>query len=77
MIKETYLSDGLYASYDGFQIKLRAPRINGNHEVYMEHSFLEDFIKYVNGLERTVPTLTETVRESVSQNLSALGDFTK
>jgi len=26
MDKETYLGDGLYASYDGWQICLRAPR---------------------------------------------------
>ena len=34
--KETYLGDGLYASFDGYQIKLRAPREDGDHEVYME-----------------------------------------
>jgi hypothetical protein len=34
--KETYLGDGLYASFDGWQIKLRAPRLEGDHEVFME-----------------------------------------
>jgi hypothetical protein len=29
--KETYLGDGLYASFDGYQIILRAPRENGDH----------------------------------------------
>ena len=33
---ETYLGDGLYASFDGWQIKLRAPRDGGDHEVFLE-----------------------------------------
>jgi hypothetical protein len=28
---ETYLGDGLYASFDGWQVKLRAPRDGGDH----------------------------------------------
>lgn len=28
---EVYLGDGLYASHDGYQIKLRAPREGGDH----------------------------------------------
>ena len=34
--KEIYLGDGVYASFDGFQIKLRAPRENGNSEIFIE-----------------------------------------
>jgi hypothetical protein len=33
---EVYLGDGLYASFTGFQIRLRAPREHGDHEVYLE-----------------------------------------
>lgn len=33
---ETYLGDGLYASFDGYQIQLRAPRFEGDHFVYLE-----------------------------------------
>ena len=29
--KETYLGDGLYASFDGFMITLRAPRMESDH----------------------------------------------
>ena len=36
MAQETYLGDGLYASFDGWQIKLRAPRLDGEHVVYLE-----------------------------------------
>lgn len=33
---ETYLGDGLYASFDGFAIRLRAPRLGGDHVVALE-----------------------------------------
>lgn len=33
---ETYLGDGLYASFDGFMILLRAPRLGGDHYVGLE-----------------------------------------
>ena len=39
---ETYLGDGLYASYDGWQFCLRAPRENGDHVVYLEPHMLAD-----------------------------------
>ncbi len=38
---ETYLGDGLYASFDGFGVKLRAPREDGDHEVYLEPDVFE------------------------------------
>ena len=38
MEEETYLGDGLYASFDGYQIKLRAPRPDGDHWVALEAS---------------------------------------
>jgi hypothetical protein len=45
--KETYLGDGLYASFDGWQFCLRAPRENGDHFVYMEASVLRAFQAFV------------------------------
>jgi hypothetical protein len=33
---ETYLGDGLYASFDGFYVRLRAPREGGDHVVSLE-----------------------------------------
>lgn len=44
---ETYLGDGLYASFDGFMITLRAPREDGDHWVGLEPSVLAAFEKYV------------------------------
>lgn len=43
---EEYLGDGLYASFDGYQIKLRAPRDHGDHEVYLEPPVVASFLEY-------------------------------
>lgn len=49
-LRETYLGDGLYASYDGMHFILRAPRENGDHFVCLEDSVLSEFFEYI---ERT------------------------
>lgn len=49
-MSETYLGDGLYASFDGWQIKLRAPRGYDNHEVYLEPTVLRNFERFVGEL---------------------------
>jgi hypothetical protein len=52
---ETYLGDGLFASFDGYQIKLRAPRDRENHVVFLEPSTLAAFEQYIKELRmRTV-----------------------
>lgn len=48
MTDETYLGDGLYASYDGYQIKLRAPDgSRGNRVVYLEPSVINQFFGFI------------------------------
>ena len=32
---EVYIGDGVFASFDGYQVKLRAPRLFEDHEVYI------------------------------------------
>ena len=49
MTKETYLGDGCYASYDGWQVCLRVPRDEGNHYVYLDPSVLRALEKFVDG----------------------------
>ncbi|MHC6156587.1 hypothetical protein ACVSQB_33025 [Bradyrhizobium elkanii] len=44
---ETYLGDGLYASFDGYQIQLRAPRPEGDHVVYLEPAVQVAFVKFI------------------------------
>ena len=50
-IGETYLGDGLYASCDGWQIKLRAPRGDGDHVVFLEPQVLDAFELYIARLK--------------------------
>jgi hypothetical protein len=48
---ETYLGDGLYASWDGWQIRLRAPREGGDHEVFLEDGLtLRAFLEFLDAL---------------------------
>jgi hypothetical protein len=48
--QETYLGDGLYASFDGFTIWLRAPRENGDHVVALEPLVYAALIRFVADL---------------------------
>jgi hypothetical protein len=49
--RETYLGDGLYASWDGWQIKLRAPRYGVDHEVYLEPGLtLDAFFEFLDAI---------------------------
>ena len=45
--EETYIGDGLYVSYDGFHIKLRAPRVESDSEIYLEPVVLKEFLDYL------------------------------
>jgi hypothetical protein len=56
MNKETYLGDGLYASFNGTVVKLRAPRIECDHEVYMEARELGAFLAFLknNGIDKEI-----------------------
>ena len=56
---EEYLGDGLYVSFDGFQILLRAPRPEGDHYIALEpvvYVALRDYIK-------TYPRLAAHMKE--------------
>jgi hypothetical protein len=44
---ETYLGDGLYASFDGFMVTLRAPREHVDHWVGLEPEILVEFLKFL------------------------------
>jgi hypothetical protein len=50
---EVYLGDGLYASFDGYQIRLRAPRDGGDHEVFLEDGLtLQAFLEFIDTLPK-------------------------
>lgn len=49
---ETYLGDGLYASYDGYQLWLRAPRGCGeDHRVALEPAVYRALLDFVASLK--------------------------
>ena len=48
MNSERYLGDGLYASFDGYQIILRAPRSNGDHWVGLEPQVFDALINFAD-----------------------------
>jgi hypothetical protein len=52
---ETYLGDGLYASFDGMQIRLRAPRDGGDHYVYLDHGVYRQLQEFMRQLEQLNP----------------------
>ncbi len=45
---ERYLGDGLYASFDGYMIKLRAPRADGDHIVFLEPAIWHELVCFHN-----------------------------
>jgi hypothetical protein len=45
-MKETYLGDGLYAGFDGYQIILRAPRMEGDHYVALEPAVFAELVDF-------------------------------
>ena len=59
--KETYLGDGLYASFDGWTITLRAPREHGDHFVCLEPQVYAEFCLYMEKLK------SETVKRRKEQ----------
>lgn len=44
----TYLGDGVYAIYDGWQFRLYTERSDGFHEIFLEDTVLQSFIQFVN-----------------------------
>jgi len=45
--RETYLGDGLYVLFDGWQFRLRAPREHGDHVVFLEPEIMQRFLTFV------------------------------
>ena len=46
MKTETYLGDGLYASFDGYRINLRAPRDGGDHWVSLDPDAFDALMEF-------------------------------
>jgi hypothetical protein len=57
---ETYLGDGLYASFDGYQIMLRAPRPEGDHWIGLEPAVYRALRDFVRGYPKLAAHFGET-----------------
>jgi hypothetical protein len=47
---EHYLGDGLYASFDGHSVLLRAPRLEGDHWVALEPRVWTELLQWKQSL---------------------------
>lgn len=57
--EETYLGDGLYASFDGYSIGLRTPRDDSDHWVYLEPEVVVALQRFMAGLADIHPELRQ------------------
>jgi hypothetical protein len=48
--RETYLGDGLFASFDGVMITLRTPRTGGDHWIGLEPEVMAAFIEFAKSV---------------------------
>lgn len=59
LMTRVYLGDGLYASFDGYQIELSASDgARKTNTVYLEPKVLRQFLEYVKTLERLIARMT-------------------
>lgn len=50
--RESYIGDGVYASFDGYQIWLRTDRDGVQHRIALEPSVFNELVLYANALRR-------------------------
>ena len=63
---EKYLGDGLYASFDGWQIILRAPREHGDHWVGIEPPVMEALMDFLRAIRMQHGDIPITIAAEVS-----------
>jgi len=49
---ESYLGDGLYAKFDGWQIILRAPRDGGDHWVGIDPHIFQAMLRFTDRINK-------------------------
>lgn len=57
MEREVYLGDGCYASFDGWQIWLRAPRERGDHVIALEPLTLRALMDFAATVPANAPPI--------------------
>ena len=51
---ETYIGDGVYASFDGWHIKLRTLRDQGNHVIFLDPEVIRNLSAYTMEIAQKV-----------------------
>lgn len=59
MNKETYIGDGVYVSFDGFYVRLRTPRENGDHWIGIEPHVYSDLRRWLKRYPRLAQHMGE------------------
>lgn len=49
-MKETYLGDGVYARFDGYQVWLRTTREGGKHEIALDRDVYNHLVEFIESL---------------------------
>jgi hypothetical protein len=73
---ETYLGDGCFVSFDGWQFRLRAPREFGDHEVFLEPGTLHSFEQFVKETRAQSQQATAWPSHSLEQAVQEAGPKT-
>lgn len=51
-MREQYIGDGVYASYDGYAIKIRADRDGRDHWIVLEPDVLVSLVLYAEKMKK-------------------------
>jgi hypothetical protein len=67
-----YLGDGLYASFDGYQIRLWAEGENGTHDVFLEPNVIAALMNMVREIQDAArkaeaAEITDTICDGVKE----------
>lgn len=52
LVEETYLGDAVYASFDGYQIRLRCEAPAHPNVIYIEPEVFDSLIRFVDSLKK-------------------------
>ena len=62
---EDYIGDGVFVSFDGYQIWLRTPRENGDHEIALDPMVLSALFDYVKTIKKAAARIEEAQRRAL------------
>lgn len=61
---EKYLGDGVYVSFDGYQLRLRASREDRDDEIYLEPAVYEALTDFVRNLRADLEKSVQAAKDA-------------